>query len=75
MVHLGGADLQALEVSPNVSQAEDPLAKFPCLSFPSQWNLLRGKGNEESKRTGAVKEKVLRKVDCEHGDYKAMWTI
>lgn len=50
MVHLGGTDLPALEASVNVPQAEDSLAHFHRLSFSSQQNLLRGKGNEKSKR-------------------------
>lgn len=63
MVHLAVA---------NAPQAEGPLADFPWLSFPSQWNLLKQKRNEESKLMWADKKKVLRKVDCEHGGYKAM---
>ena len=49
MVHLGVMDLRALEALANVPQAEGPLADFPWLSFPSQWKLLRQKGNEKSK--------------------------
>lgn len=75
MVHLGVMDLGALKASVNVPQAEDSLAHFPRLSFPSQWELLREKGNEELKRKGEGSEKAFRKVDCELGDCKVMWTI
>lgn len=71
MVHLGGTHLLALEASVNVPQAEDSLAHFHRLSFSSQQNLLRGKGNEKSKRKREAIEKAFRKMGCEVGDWKA----
>lgn len=58
MVHLGVTDLRALEASANVPHAEDPLADFPLPSLPSQWDMLRGEGNEEWERMWVGRGKV-----------------